>query len=73
MTTHAFVRFLKEAQIIPNYLSIENIEEFMLKMLPAVIAKELEFYSKKKVVHLYEKELDGTIYKIIKIFMKIKK
>ena len=50
---------MKDSQVIPNIFSIENIEDFMLKMIPAVVIKEQEFYSKKKLVHIYEKELDN--------------
>ena len=50
---------MKDSQVIPNILSIDNIDEYNQKMVPAVVIKEQEFYSKKKLVYLYEKELDN--------------
>ena len=50
------MRFLRDADIVPHTLSIEQFEEIMMKMVPPSNNKEHEFYSKGQVVHLYEKE-----------------
>jgi len=41
---------MKDSQVVPNIFSIENIEDFMTKIIPFVVLKEQEFYSKKKLV-----------------------
>jgi len=47
---------LREADIVPHIISIEQFEEVMMKMVPPANNKEHEFYSKGQIVHLYEKE-----------------
>jgi hypothetical protein len=64
MTTFAFVRFLKEAALVPNHLGIEQIEEILAKMVPAVVSKESDFYHKHKVVHIYDKELTSNTFNL---------
>lgn len=59
MTTFSFIRFLKEANIIPNYLSIENVHEVLTKIVPPILQKENEFYSKHKPILIYDKDLNG--------------
>ncbi len=39
-------RFVREADIVPNILSIEQLEEALMKMIPPANNKEHEFYSK---------------------------
>lgn len=47
MSSCAFVNFLKEAQIVPNIVGIESIQEIMVKMVPAASDQEKEFYQTK--------------------------
>lgn len=49
--------FLKEAHVLPNVLSVETINECMLKIVPAVSVKEIEFYQKHMIVQIYEKQI----------------
>ena len=45
---------------MPNLISVEAVNDAMSKMLPAVSGKEIEFYHKHTVTHIYEKILpDG--------------
>lgn len=54
MSSFAFIKFLYEANVIPNYMNIEHIEEIQHKIVPP-IAKESEFYGKHRMVYIYEK------------------
>ncbi len=48
---------------MPNLLGIEVIEDIMTKVVPGVNAKEHDFYSKHRVVYIYENEAESnTIY-----------
>lgn len=68
MNTQALLKFLRDADLVPHILSIEQFEEIMMKMVPPANNKEIEFYSKGHLVHLYEKEenlmkrIDGDPY-----------
>ena len=72
MSSFGLIKFLKDADVIPNILSIEQMEEIMMKMLvknkiivflsnyqfkPAVSVKEHHFYSNSKLIHIYEKDI----------------
>ena len=50
MSIFGFIRFLKEAALVPNYLSVEIVEEILLKTVPPVVPKENDFYHRHKVV-----------------------
>jgi hypothetical protein len=60
MTVFSFIRFLRESNIIPNCLSIENVHEVLFKIVPPVLPKENEFYQKHKPAHIYDKDLGGN-------------
>jgi hypothetical protein len=45
---------VRDADIVPNILSIEQLEEILIKMVPPANNREHEFYSKGKPVELYE-------------------
>lgn len=59
MTTFSMVRFLKEAEIIPNLIGIETYKDIMSKMVPSVSNKEYDFYNRGFIVDIYEKELNN--------------
>ena len=46
MNTAAFIKFVREADIVPNILSIEQLEEVLMKMVPPANNREHEFYQK---------------------------
>jgi len=43
MSPYALIKFLKDADLIPNLLNIENLEEIMMKIVPPTSSKEHEF------------------------------
>lgn len=55
MSTFSFLLFLKEAAVIPNVLSVESVNDCMMKIVPPSSGKESEFYHKHTVVTIYEK------------------
>lgn len=59
MTSFGLVKFLKDADIIPNLLSIEQLEEIMMKIL-------VEFLKKKKI--FFKPSFSFIIFKISIIF-----
>ncbi|KAL4481373.1 hypothetical protein ABPG72_010526 [Tetrahymena utriculariae] len=63
MSTFALLMFLKESHVIPNVLSVENVNESMMKIIPAVSGKEIEFYHKHYVVQIYEKQIPEGVEK----------
>lgn len=40
----SLVRFLRDSEIVPHILSIEQLEEILLKIIPAANNKEYEFF-----------------------------
>lgn len=44
MNTSSLIRFARDADIIPNLLSIEQFEEILVKMIPPANNREHEFY-----------------------------
>lgn len=61
MSTFSFLLFLKESAVVPNVLSVETVNDCMMKMVPASSGKEMEFYHKHMPVVIYEKQIpDGS-------------
>lgn len=50
------IKFLKEASIVPDYISLEATEEILIKICPAMSAKEHYFYSEGKLSKYYDSE-----------------
>ncbi len=59
MSTFSMVRFLKEAEIVPNLIGIETYKEIMSKMVPYVNNKEYDFYNRGFIIEIYEKDLNS--------------
>ena len=62
VTAVSFIRFLKEADILPHLINIEHVEEILSRVVPAIKgnAKESEFYFKHFLVDSYSKDLDNS-------------
>jgi hypothetical protein len=59
MSVVSFVRFLKEAEVLPHLINIEHIEDILSRVVPATTTKESEFYYKHFLVDAYSKDLDS--------------
>ena len=57
MSTVAFVRFLKAADIVPHLLNIEQLEDILGRVVPPASPKESEFYSRHYLIDAYSKNL----------------
>jgi len=60
MSAVGFVRFLKEADIVPHLINIEHVEEIVSRIVPHVNPKENEFYSKHFLVDCYSKDIENV-------------
>lgn len=60
MTAVSFIRFLKEADILPHLINVEHVEEILSRIVPSVNPKENEFYYKHFLVDCYSKDLDNS-------------
>ena len=40
----ALIRFLKDSEIVPNLIGIEHFEELLVKVIPAINAKEHDYF-----------------------------
>ena len=56
--TFGVIKYLKEIDIVPNLISIEQFEETMLRILPAYGIKEHQFYNGNKIRYMYEHNID---------------
>lgn len=43
-------------------MSPELISDILVKMVPAVVPREQEFYQKHKVVHIFDKDIEKSNY-----------
>jgi len=59
MSALGFIRFLKEADIVPHLINVEHVEEILSRVVPASGLKENEFYYKHFLVDAYSKDLDN--------------
>jgi hypothetical protein len=59
MTAVSFIRFLKEADILPHLINVEHVEEILNRVVPSVNPKENEFYYKHFLVDCYSRDLDN--------------
>ncbi|CAD8089476.1 unnamed protein product [Paramecium primaurelia] len=57
MNMVSLVRFLRDAEIVPHILSIEQLEEILLKIIPPINNKEYDFFQKGHFIQIYEKNL----------------
>ena len=57
MSMVAFVRFLKEADIVPHLINVEHVEDILSRVVPPVGPAETEFYYKHFLVDSYSKDL----------------
>lgn len=58
MTAVSFLRFLKEAEIVPHLINIEHVEECLTRIVPASVPRETEFFYKHFLVDVYAKDVD---------------
>jgi len=70
LSIRQFVTFLKEAEIVPNMISIEHIEEICTKTLPPIVPKEFDFYQKHGIVAIYERMPECTTCKLFIVLKK---
>lgn len=47
MNMNSLIRFLRDSEIIPHIISIEQFTDSLVKVVPAVNNKEYEFYQKQ--------------------------
>lgn len=59
MTALGFVRFLKEADVVPHLVNVEHVEEILSRVVPPTVPRESEFYYKHFLVDCYSKDLDN--------------
>ena len=59
MSAVSFMRFLKEAEVVPHIINVEHVEEILTRTVPHTNAKENEFYYKHFLVDSYSKDLDS--------------
>lgn len=59
MSAVSFIRFLREAEILPHLINIEHVEEILNKVVPPTMPKENEFYYKHFLVDQYSKDMDS--------------
>lgn len=53
MTAVSFIRLLKEADILPHLINIEQVDEILSRVVPPVNARENQFYYKHFLVNSY--------------------
>jgi hypothetical protein len=61
LNTLNFVRMLKEADVIPNIISIEQFAEMMSKIVPPIAFKEHGFYNNNIPTQIYEKDIPNNV------------
>ena len=54
MNMVSLVRFLRDAEIVPHILSIEQLEEILLKIIPPINNKEYEYFYICNFIYHYE-------------------
>jgi len=60
MSLVGFVRFLKEADVVPHLINVESVEDILARVVPAAMPKESEFYYRHFLVDCYSKDLDNV-------------
>lgn len=59
MSSISFIRFLKEAEVLPHLINVEHVEDILSRVVPGTNPKENEFYYRHFLVDCYSKELDN--------------
>ena len=59
MSAVSFMRFLKEAEIVPHLINVEHVEDLLSKVVPPINPRENEFYYRHFLVESYSKDLDN--------------
>ena len=59
MSSIAFLRFLKAADIIPHLINVEQLEDILGRVVPPGSPKESEFYSRHYLIDVYSKNLEN--------------
>ena len=54
LTTPSLIRFLRDADIVPHLISLDDFELIMLKVLHPGNSKEQEFYSRNRILEIYD-------------------
>ncbi len=60
MSALAFIRFLKQADVVPHLINVEHVEDILSKVVPPTGIKQSEFYYKHFLVDSYSKDLDNS-------------
>lgn len=59
MSALGFIRFLKDADVVPHMINIDHVEEILSRITPPSGIKENEFYYKHFLIDSYSKDMDN--------------